>query len=46
MILIGKNKPDFIGDKNKTHALLVLLIGIKAIVMNFWVLNKDLYYSI
>lgn len=41
MSLIGKNKLDCIGDKKKILALLVLLIGIKAIAMNFWVLKKD-----
>jgi len=35
MISIGKNKQDFIGNKNKTLALLVLLIGIKVTAMNF-----------
>ncbi len=41
MILIGKNKPDYIGELSKTHVLLVLLIGNKVTAMNFWVQNKD-----
>lgn len=41
MILIGKNKPDYIGELNKTHVLLALLIGNKVTAMNFWVQKKD-----
>jgi hypothetical protein len=35
MILIGKNKLDYIGEHNKIPVLLVLQIGIKVIVINF-----------
>jgi hypothetical protein len=41
MILIGKNKPDCIGELNKTLVLSVLLIGNKDTAINFWVLKKD-----
>jgi len=41
MISIGKNKQDFIGELKKILALLALLIGTKAIAMNFWELRKD-----
>lgn len=40
MILIGKNKQDFIGNNKKILALSVLQIGIKAIVMSSWVPRK------
>ncbi len=35
MILIGKNRQDYIGKLNKTHVLFLSQIGINLIVMNF-----------
>ena len=41
MTLIGRNKLEFIGDKNKIIAIFQLLIGIVFIHMNFWELKRD-----
>lgn len=43
MILIGKSKHVFIGNKIKIkiHVLFQLQIGIKVMLMNFWDQKKD-----